>query len=1187
MLCHALWGQSIVFESVHGKNQALWYETPYSFHQDQAGFVWIGTQDGLVRYDGTHTKTFSDPQLKNLQVIAIHEDQSNKLWLGQRYEGLTQFDKAHSIFTNFPNTTGHSEFGVYDFFELNNKTWIVSNAGLFSFDPLAIDLLQKDSLKHHKIPVASYPSSFFNDFEKIKESQKVIASIEKPKNQVRTSRSFTLSEDQSILLMALGESMVWIWDKSHLQKNFKEFTDYGWIEDAQGTRIWEMNASNSLDIQDYPSNYNFKACFDILNLKKGSYSLHYTSDQNRSFDSWSDLSPPPFSNAWGIQILSIKEDKAIHWKEQINAQRSFRNEKIPESFLACSYTDTFGNVWLGSYGGGLILMQVEKEQVVFYQIQANKKNKKHLPSNYISSITANQQGQLIVGTMSGGIAVSNWSLNQTKELIKKGEMAFQDFHCIQYPQLKDNWLSRVHVDQDNLLWASMYQGGLQIFKQREASQHFTVLEEEVIHPREINEAKISNIFEDHFGALYLIGSDQNLIKRQHKSIFFRFEQLAKEEKTIIHASIKTPDQQLLIATNQGIYFYNSNNKEWKSIPIFSSFQDVSDFVFDDLNQLWIARTDHGLSCYKYQSSSSSFSLINTFPDLVQHKINALTFSKTEGIVASIFGKGIYFVAQDKWYQSDSKSNSLIHNQVHSLLSTKEGTLWIGSSYGISQYNPIDQNFENFLPQKNIIHLREDRQGNIWVATLRNGLYKKDKKKDSFKSFYLAKETPHIFSIQEDHNGHLWFAGKEGVFHLDKKTQQTTHHPFNQEWGPLTFYCQASEVIENNYLLFGTNKGLLLFNSQNKSKPLAEAKLDLLRIYGTKKEDFNQSLIGQSSVSLSPSQAFAFNIEYQGIHTQNDKAFQYAYYLENYESDWNKDAPSNVARYTSLPPGTYYFHVKAGLNGQWSEAESLKLIIQPAWHQKSWIRLLGFILGLAGILFFIRYREKRIRKKESEKAIIKEQIAKLESKVLRAQMNPHFIFNTLNAIQDKVLDQDFETTMNYISKFSNFLRKTLEISEHSVIPLEREINMLKAYLDLAKIRFDQAFSLDLQIEENLDLEEIEVPAFLIQPLVENALWHGLLPKKTTGRLTIRFFQKEDLLFIEVEDNGIGRTQAANYKSNRLKNRQQEGKGNQLIIHRLEALKQHQSNPKIGLFYEDLFQSNTSTGTLARLVLPLSL
>ena len=158
----------------------------------------------------------------------------------------------------------------------------------------------------------------------------------------------------------------------------------------------------------------------------------------------------------------------------------------------------------------------------------------------------------------------------------------------------------------------------------------------------------------------------------------------------------------------------------------------------------------------------------------------------------------------------------------------------------------------------------------------------------------------------------------------------------------------------------------------------------------------------------------------------------------------------------------------------------------------------------------------------ENILLQQRALDEKNKALRAQINPHFIFNALNSIQNLIIKNDIRSSLKYLSRFSRLARNILETSIQPNATIDTEIELLKDYLELESLRFEKSFSYDIYVDPNLDTSSIEIPYMALQPFVENSIIHGLLPKNDGERkLTISFKKQDDTLLCIVDDNGIGR------------------------------------------------------------------
>jgi hypothetical protein len=251
------------------------------------------------------------------------------------------------------------------------------------------------------------------------------------------------------------------------------------------------------------------------------------------------------------------------------------------------------------------------------------------------------------------------------------------------------------------------------------------------------------------------------------------------------------------------------------------------------------------------------------------------------------------------------------------------------------------------------------------------------------------------------------------------------------------------------------------------------------------------------------------------------------------------------------------------------AEQEKLLIEKEMIQQKFsnkIMISGFIILLLFIILgFNNYRINTHRKNDKEKYQLQNQLIQMKLEALRSQMNPHFIFNALNSINRYIIRNNKETASEYLIKFSKLIRSILENSKLKEIPLEKEIEAIQLYVDLELLRFDNKFDFQVRIDESINRENTQIPPLILQPFVENAIWHGLMKKKGRGQITIDIKAKNsDILFVAIEDNGVGR-ESANEQNTVL---HEKGKsfGMQITADRINALNKKDNNIKIVDLYD---------------------
>ncbi len=288
--------------------------------------------------------------------------------------------------------------------------------------------------------------------------------------------------------------------------------------------------------------------------------------------------------------------------------------------------------------------------------------------------------------------------------------------------------------------------------------------------------------------------------------------------------------------------------------------------------------------------------------------------------------------------------------------------------------------------------------------------------------------------------------------------------------------------------------------------------------------------------------------------------------------------SRSLNFPALPPGKRFFEVQAqNEDGIWSASTSLKLTINPPWWASYWARIGAIIVALSLFFLYYKYRTQRLKKQYK----IQQQISELERAALQAQMNPHFIFNCLNSIQNYILQNEKESAILFLGRFASLVRSVLNASVTGKIPIEDEMNLLNNYLELEKLRFKDRFTYEVKSAEGLNVLEVQIPPLLVQPYVENALLHGISGRTKGGKVLVFFEKKANCLEVSIQDNGIG----LKGKSDQVKSAKgHKSFGMSITQNRLELLADKQHNGAVQT-QDILDESGQVCGTEVRIQIGL--
>lgn len=304
----------------------------------------------------------------------------------------------------------------------------------------------------------------------------------------------------------------------------------------------------------------------------------------------------------------------------------------------------------------------------------------------------------------------------------------------------------------------------------------------------------------------------------------------------------------------------------------------------------------------------------------------------------------------------------------------------------------------------------------------------------------------------------------------------------------------------------TSKGLARFSSK-KYNPFSPRPILESVLANNRAVDLSQA------VRLRPNQN-NLSINFLALNFKMNGQIRYRYRMDG--GPWTQ-TPNRAVNYAELPPGKRLFEVQAqNEDGVWSESTALGFLIEPPWWATWWARSGAFIAAFLLIFGLYKFRTGQLKKENK----IQRQMAELERAALQAQMNPHFIFNCLNSIQNFILQNEKEAAILYLGRFASLIRSTLNASVAGKIMLEEEVQLLNNYLELEKLRFKNRFSFTVEIAEDLDRFETMIPPLLVQPYVENAVLHGISGRTSGGIVSVLFSKKANWLVVSIQDNGAG-------------------------------------------------------------------
>ncbi|WP_440069370.1 histidine kinase [Tenacibaculum discolor] len=377
---------------------------------------------------------------------------------------------------------------------------------------------------------------------------------------------------------------------------------------------------------------------------------------------------------------------------------------------------------------------------------------------------------------------------------------------------------------------------------------------------------------------------------------------------------------------------------------------------------------------------------------------------------------------------------------------------------------------------------------------------------------------------------LWIVTEKGIqrYDTDKKIINTINLT---DKSAIKF---KTPVIQNNYLWIPGNNFLCRINTsvpeliEPKLAPLAY--ISNVKIGGIEQEIKTKYKLPYKTNDIT------FNFNANGFKSSSKNVFQYK--LLGFNTEWQtSELNDDVVRYIGIPSGKYKFLLRTkSLDGSiGKESKGVKIIVQKPFWESWWFIVTIFIISVLGIIIYYRIKLKwkeEEGERELERVILDSRISKLRLENLRSQMNPHFIFNSLGAIQDYVMKNEKYLASDYLVKFSRLIRMYLNHSRVNVILLKEELSSLEIYISLEQLRFENKFKVHFLVDKNINKDQIEVPPLFIQPFVENAIKHGLVHKKDQGNLWITVEENiNKILIITIKDDGVGRKKSSEINKKR--------------------------------------------------------
>ena len=690
---------------------------------------------------------------------------------------------------------------------------------------------------------------------------------------------------------------------------------------------------------------------------------------------------------------------------------------------------------------------------------------------------------------------------------------------------------------DSILWMATYSHGLLAYNITSKIISATFLPDKS-NPHSIAANTLSGLYVDKDNHLWISHINGiSLLNIYNQNFRSRILELNNEP----HAHIVSMEQDnedphiIWMGTYNGIIKYNWAQKktvQWTKYFDSSGANNANTICDDAHGSLWIGSEN---SLFRYSKKINAFTKYPPLP--TQNKFNfqttifkILSFHDTI-LIASNTGLLEYLPAikQYKIIYSGKDSGMDVNSfYIFAMKKDSNGIVWCAGAKGLIRVTISNSTYTVYLFRDKINYAGFNRftgidfDGNNIVLAASAGIVLFNKSTKLFSKLSPAEDVVlnNSWDVKVDTSHNFWITTYYGLVFYNQK--RNSHRTFTSGDGlPRTFSAVPMDML-NNTLIFKSRGRFAYINpySVENNTSIPQPVITVFKIF-EKPVLFDPGMVETESLPLTNKENF-ISFDFNAFEFNYPDKIQFAYRLTGLDKDWIYCGNKKNATYTNLSPGNYIFEMKASNSeGLWSRNAGFKIYIKPAFWQTTWfILLIAILLGFI-IYGLVKRRIIKIRREADKKNETNKLIAEAEMKALRSQMNPHFIFNSLNSIQKYIWENKQDDASEYLTKFAKLIRLILENSGSKMVSLQNELTAIRIYVELEHRRSNHKFDYRITVDETLLPEHILVPPLLLQPYIENAIWHGLSSKKAHGTLSITIHNQNEFLVYTIDDDGIGR------------------------------------------------------------------
>lgn len=631
---------------------------------------------------------------------------------------------------------------------------------------------------------------------------------------------------------------------------------------------------------------------------------------------------------------------------------------------------------------------------------------------------------------------------------------------------------------------------------------------------------ISHIFKDNKGGFWIATIEHGVFYCPDFEQKIYDQSAGLPEDNVVSLAFQN-EEKLFIGHRKGaVWMLESKTGKLSQLPDNPYNRDIIfDIEYDDQQEvLWVA---NGRNAFWSDNRWQQVEFYNETKKMIEpFRAKHFSIGKNGQSLWAAGGNSFYKInARQKEVEMDAESMGL-SGRIFIAMEDANGRGWIGNNDGIFEYtsgklirpNPFHEAFKTRVDD-----ITEMSDGTLVIATKGEGLLFW---RDTFFMQLTTKDnllSNMIENVHVDENDRIWVGTLKGLNRIIflKKPHGS---PFVENF--TTWHGLPSNEINQvrsygDQIWIATTLGLMQWKEPRKN-------------LSTKPPVLTEFTINNEPCKMSEDLVLSHDQNNVGFHfltinyRQNGN-IHYRHRLNN--GKWQEIKYTSI-NFAQLPPDTYFFEVQSQNEDHvWSESAIFSFKIKPPWWQHTWFYVLSGLTLLSAAVIIYRYRMK-VLKNEYE---LKRQLTDLEKSALQAQMNPHFIFNSLNSIQNFILQNDKKKAVEFLARFAKLIRHNLDASISGKVSLNQVVQMLENYLTLERERYNHCFEYEIAIADELIDKYIEFPSMLIQPFVENAIIHGMSGRDSGGKIVLEFSIENGQLLVKVSDNGKGYSEENKYSA----------------------------------------------------------